>query len=77
MTEAGMRELQQVEEGELMNMGPAYIFLASVFPLFKIFSIGTDNSEFYVYFSAMGFLVYLTFRVFRTFFLFRPQRGVK
>jgi hypothetical protein len=74
MTEAGMRDLQQVEEGELMNMGPAYIFLASVFTLFKIFSIGTDNSEFYVYFSAMGFLVYLTFRVFRTFFLFRPQR---
>jgi hypothetical protein len=75
VTESDMRELQQVEEGELMNMGPAYIFLASIFTLFKIFSIGTDNSEFYVYFSAMGFLVYLTFRVFRTFFLFRPRRG--
>jgi hypothetical protein len=33
-----------------------------------------DNSEFYVYFSALGFLVYLTFRVFRSFFLFRSQR---
>jgi hypothetical protein len=69
-----IRSLQRVEEGEWMNMGPAYIFIASVFTLFKIFSIGTDRSEFYVYFSALGFLVYLTFRVFRTFFLFRPQR---
>jgi hypothetical protein len=69
-----IRSLQRVEEGEWMNMGPAYIFIASVFTLFKIFSIGTERSEFYVYFSALGFLVYLTFRVFRTFFLFRPQR---
>ena len=33
-----------------------------------------DNREFYIYFSALGFLMYLTFRVFRNFFLFRPQR---
>jgi hypothetical protein len=72
--EKEMRMLQREEEGELMNMGPAYIFLASVFTLFKIFSVGMDNSEFYIYFSALGILVYLTFRVFRSFFLFRPQR---
>jgi hypothetical protein len=74
LTESDIRELQQVDEGELMNMGPAYIFLASAFTLFKIFSMGTDRDEFYIYFSSLGFLVYLTFRVFRNFFLFRPQK---
>lgn len=59
---------------DLFNMGPVYILAASVLTLSKIFSIGTDNREFYIYFSALGFLVYLVFRVFRTFFLFRPQR---
>jgi hypothetical protein len=72
--EEEIRSLQRVEVGEFMNMGPAYIFLASIFTLSKIFSAGADRTEFYVYFSALGFLVYLTFRVFRTFFLFRPQR---
>jgi hypothetical protein len=72
--EREIRELQRVEQGELLNLGPAYIFLASAFTLFKIFSMGTARDEFYVYFSALGFLVYLTFRVFRNFFLFRPQR---
>jgi hypothetical protein len=72
--EREIRDLQRVEQGELLNLGPAYIFLASAFTLFKIFSMGTARDEFYVYFSALGFLVYLTFRVFRNFFLFRPQR---
>jgi hypothetical protein len=69
-----VRELGRVEEGEYFNMGPVYIYGASVFTLFKIFSIGLDNTDFYIYFSALGFLVYLTFRVFRNFFLFRPQK---
>ena len=66
--------LRRFEEGEYFNMGPVYIFGAGVFTLLKIFSIGMDNREFYIYFSALGFLMYLTFRVFRNFFLFRPQR---
>jgi hypothetical protein len=69
-----IRSLRRVEEGAYFNMGPLYIFSAGIFTLFKIFSIGTDNREFYIYFSALGFLVYLIFRVFRTFFLFRPQK---
>ena len=69
-----IRSLRRVEEGEYFNMGPIYIFGASAFTLFKIFSLGMDNREFYIYFSALGFLVYLTFRVFRSFFLFRPQK---
>jgi hypothetical protein len=72
-----IRSLRRTEEGEYFNMGPIYIFGASVFTLFKIFSLGMDNREFYIYFSALGFLVYLTFRVFRNFFLFRPQKWGK
>jgi hypothetical protein len=69
-----IRSLSQVEEGPFFNMGPIYIFAASMFTIFKIFSLGTNNPEFYIYFSALGFLVYLTFRIFRTFFLFRHHR---
>ncbi len=69
-----IRSLRRREEGAFFNMGPLYIFAACALTLFKIFSLGMGNREFYIYFSALGFLVYLTFRVFRTFFLFRPQR---
>ncbi|MBI5472615.1 MAG: ATP-binding protein [Ignavibacteriae bacterium] len=69
-----IRNLRRVQQGHYFNMGPAYIFSASVFTIFKIFSLGTDNKEFYIYFSALGVLVYITFRVFRAFFLFRPQK---
>lgn len=69
-----IRKLRRNEEGEFFNMGPVYIFGVSVFTLFKLFSLGTDNREFYIYFSALGFLALLAFRVFRGFFLFRPQK---
>ncbi len=75
VTHQQIRGLAKEEEGGYFNMGPIYIFGASVFTLYKIFSLGLDNREAYIYFSALGFLVYLTFRIFRTFFLFRPQRG--
>ncbi len=74
LSEDDIRKLRRIEEGPYFNMGPIYIFCLAAFTLFKIFSIGTDNREFYIYFSALGFLVYLTFRVFRNFFLFRPQK---
>jgi energy-coupling factor transporter ATP-binding protein EcfA2 len=69
-----IRKLRRTQEGEFFNMGPIYIIGASIFTLFKIFSFGTGNREFYIYFSALGFMVFLMFRVFRTFFLFKPQR---
>ncbi len=69
-----IRKLRRTEEGDYFNMGPVYIFSAGIFTIFRIFSLGTDNKEFYIYFSALGVLVYLTFRIFRAFFLFRPQR---
>jgi len=68
-----IRAFRREHGADLFNMGPVYIFAASVFTLYKIFSIGLDNRESYIYFSAMGFLVYFMFRVFRNFFLFRPQ----
>jgi hypothetical protein len=77
LNQGEIRSLRRSEEGDYFNMGPIYIFGASVFTLFKIFSLGMDNREFYIYFSALGFLVYLTFRVFRNFFLFRPQKWGK
>lgn len=70
-----IRALRRDQGAEQFNMGPVYIFAASVFTLYKIFSIGLDNRESYIFFSAMGFLVYFAFRVFRNFFLFRPQNG--
>jgi len=69
-----IRSLRREHASDLFNMGPLYIFAASVFTLYKIFSIGLDNRESYIYFSAMGFVVYFGFRVFRNFFIFRPQR---
>ncbi len=69
-----IRKLRQVDEGHYFNMGPIYVFGISIFTIFKIFSIGTGNKEFYIYFSALGFFAYLIFRVFRAFFLFRPQK---
>jgi len=69
-----IRKLRQVDEGHYFNMGPIYIFGVAMFTMFKIFSIGTDNREFYIYFSALGFIAYLVFRVFRAFFIFRPQK---
>jgi len=69
-----IRKLRQVDEGHYFNMGPIYIFGISIFTIFKIFSIGMENREFYIYFSALGFFAYMIFRVFRAFFLFRPQK---
>jgi hypothetical protein len=69
-----IRSLRRIQQGHYFNMGPVYIFAASIFTIFKIFSLGTDNKEFYIYFSALGVIVYITFRVFRAFFLFRPQK---
>jgi hypothetical protein len=69
-----IRKLRHIDEGHYFNLGPIYIFSVAIFTLFKIFSIGTDKPEFYIYFSALGFFAYMVFRVFRAFFLFRPQK---
>jgi hypothetical protein len=69
-----IRALRRSDRSRYFNMGPIYIFGFALFTLLKIFSIGMENTEFYIYFSALGFIAYLVFRVFRPFFVFRPQR---
>jgi hypothetical protein len=69
------RVLRREAAGRYFNMGPVYMFLASGLTLYKIFSRGLDNRESYILFSAMGVVAYMAFRVFRPFFIFRPQRG--
>ncbi|HEX7571483.1 MAG TPA: hypothetical protein VF514_00205, partial [Bacteroidota bacterium] len=56
------------------NMGPLYMIGAGVLTAVKFFSVGAEKREHYIYYSAIGFMLYLTFRVFRSFFVFRPQR---
>ena len=56
-----IHKLRRIDEGHYFNMGPIYIFGVAMVTLFKIFSIGTDNREFYIYFSSLGFIAYLTF----------------
>jgi hypothetical protein len=69
-----IREFRAVEEGPFFNMGPLYMIGAGVLTAVKFFSVGAEKREHYIYFSAIGFMLYLTFRVFRSFFVFRPQR---
>ena len=69
-----IREFRAVEEGPYFNMGPLYMIAAGVLTAVKFFSAGADKKEHYIYFSAIGFVLYLTFRVFRSFFVFRPRR---
>jgi hypothetical protein len=69
-----IRAFREVEEGPYFNMGPLYMIGAGVLTAVKFFSAGTEKREHYIYYSAIGFILYLTFRVFRSFFVFRPQR---
>ena len=69
-----IREFRAAEEGTYFNMGPLYMIGAGVLTAVKFFSVGAEKREHYIYYSAIGFVLFLTFRVFRSFFVFRPQR---
>jgi hypothetical protein len=69
-----IRDFRAVEEGPFFNMGPLYMIGAGILTAVKFFSVGAEKREHYIYYSAIGFMLYLTFRVFRSFFVFRPQR---
>jgi hypothetical protein len=69
-----IREFRGVEEGPYFNMGPLYMIGAGILTAVKFFSVGAEKREHYIYYSAFGFMLYITFRVFRSFFVFRPQR---
>jgi len=69
-----IRELRKQEELEFINLGPFFSFLIGSITIVKILQIGLENRETYILLSIFSFLAYLTIRVFRYFFLFRPQR---
>ena len=69
-----IREFRAAEEGPYFNMGPLYMIGAGILTAVKFFSVGAEKREHYIYYSALGFMLYITFRVFRSFFIFRPQR---
>jgi len=69
-----IRAFREAEEAPYFNMGPLYMIGAGVLTAVKFLSTGAEKREHYIYYSAIGFILYLTFRVFRGFFIFRPQR---
>jgi hypothetical protein len=71
---AEIRSIRRMERTRYFNMGPIYIFGVALVTLARILAIGTRNTEFVIYFSALGFVAYIAFRVFRPFFVFRPRR---
>ena len=60
---------------DYFNLGPLYALGLAVFSLSKILSIGASNKEFYILMSSLGFLAYLVFRIFRSFFTLKPRKG--
>jgi len=62
------------DENNFLNLGPFYAIFLMLTSLMKIFSIGTSSRSFYIYTSALGFIGYMIFRLFRSFFKFRPQK---
>ncbi len=60
---------------DYFNMGPLYALGLAIFSLSKILSIGASNKEFYILMSSLGFLAYLVFRIFRSFFTLKPRKS--
>ena len=74
LKEEDIKKLRALEEAEFINLGPFFAFLIGSITIIKILQIGLENRETYILLSIFSFLAYLTIRVFRYFFLFRPQR---
>lgn len=60
---------------DYFNLGPLYALGLAIFSLSKILSIGASNKEFYILMSSLGFLAYLVFRIFRSFFTLKPRKN--
>lgn len=69
-----IKKLRTLEESEYINLGPFFALLLGSVTVIKILQIGLENRETYILLSIFSFLAYLTIRIFRYFFLFRPQR---
>ncbi len=74
LKEEDIKKLRTLEESEYINLGPFFAFLIGSITIIKILQIGLENRETYILLSIFSFLAYLTIRIFRYFFLFRPQR---
>ena len=71
-----IRELvHSANDRDYFNMGPLYALGLAIFSLSKILSIGASNKEFYILMSSLGFLAYLVFRIFRSFFTLKPRKS--
>jgi hypothetical protein len=73
---AEIRDLvYSANDRDYFNMGPLYALGLAIFSLSKILSIGASNKEFYILMSSLGFLAYLVFRIFRSFFTLKPRKS--
>ncbi len=76
LNSADIREIvYSANDRDYFNMGPLYALGLAIFSLSKILSIGASNKEFYILMSSLGFLAYLVFRIFRSFFTLKPRRN--
>ena len=76
LNSADIREIvHSANDRDYFNMGPLYALGLAVFSLSKILSIGASNKEFYILMSSLGFLAYLVFRIFRSFFTLKPRKS--
>lgn len=69
-----VRSIREIDANRYLNLGPVYVFILISFTMIKIFSTGISAKESYIYFTGIGFITYVIFRVFRNFFLFKPQK---
>ncbi|MCL4540145.1 MAG: hypothetical protein M1378_11220, partial [Bacteroidetes bacterium] len=74
VTDSDIKDLRKHEDFEFINLGPVFAFFLGLITVIKILQIGLQNREAYILLSIFSFLAYLTIRIFRYFFLFRPQR---
>jgi hypothetical protein len=74
VTDNDIKDLRKHEDFEFINLGPVFAFFLGLITVIKILQIGLQNREAYILLSIFSFLAYLTIRVFRYFFFFRPQR---
>lgn len=76
LNSTGIREIiYSANDRDYFNMGPLYALGLAIFSLSKILSIGASNKEFYILMSSLGFLAYLVFRIFRSFFTLKPRKS--
>ena len=78
LTGVDIREIvYSANDRDYFNMGPLYALGLAIFSLSKILSIGASNKEFYILMSSLGFLAYLVFRIFRSFFTLKPRKNAQ